>query len=785
MPEDGLSIRDGRQHDAAAGPVVIEDDDDDDDDEDGGTSGSVPAKRKRVPTVEKWANLTSRHYWIKRSPEARAMYLTSGHIYCSICSDCISVNTSGTPAKRHEEKKHLPTTPLMQQHIALCARLGIPETSNNIAIDAARSRTTAGGVSTTDVRFMFAEASAKVTQSQKAQVRAALTLHLGRYMPISNVRYVFTEEVLRCMLLLGPTTSVGKGGTVQRDVADGLQAMQAAIKLQAKGKYVTVILDAASTGLLHGSKPFAFLLYWAGLEKPLLADVLFAPVEAEVVSHRVVAEMIKTALKNLGIDPTTHLVGLAGDNASINPATAAALGVPHLKCIAHALHLVYQELIAPFRRFMAVTLGLSTLISAGGSEKRKQAFEGAKLSSSSLHCIFTRWASLHTMGVYVRENYQKISQVLMEHRAFDGDAIVEEEDRVGFRWDIPAAPATNPRAGGAAAIGKRSHDGEPIHPPRDSRRFKQSEIKAFFADPRTYLELLLLEDLGNKIQHLIRLSQMDSSLDFPSFIVELTKLRATLSACTFGAQGMVESAAGRATAAGVPVDDPAIIAEYAKTLDTACADAAIKFDAHVQVAIDRLGFRSLYDPSVKPTARSYSTGPLAAAAMGFIPDDPDWLTLLVEYNTYVNLYDSPSQVLPVKLPMGEFWAHPDVVKTLPKIALLGQWYGSYVTSSVAAERAFGVMRAIDVPNRRKMSLALLKHQMLSRYDKAGVDNHLLTTLAACTPPALSSLVAPLKGVTDVSAVDPLLVGEQPGGPASDASAGGGAGGSMSDIPDVV
>ena len=48
---------------------------------------------------------------------------------------------------------------------------------------------------------------------------------------------------------------------------------------------------------------------------------------------------------------------------------------------------------------------------------------------------------------------------------------------------------------------------------------------------------------------------------------------------------------------------------------------------------------------------------------------------------------------------------------------LGQWYCEYLSSSVAAERALGVMRAVEAPNRLSMSYEMWRTEMMHRMNK--------------------------------------------------------------------
>ncbi len=108
--------------------------------------------------------------------------------------------------------------------------------------------------------------------------------------------------------------------------------------------------------------------------------------------------------------------------------------------------------------------------------------------------------------------------------------------------------------------------------------------------------------------------------------------------------------------------------------------------------------------------------------------------------------------------MGRFWENETMISFYPRVAPLGRWYASYVSSSVAAERGFGVLRGIDLPNRRHMDHTLFRLQMLMRYDHEAVDDLFDRRMGLAKPPALRFTLgggdlydAPLSGGGSASA----------------------------------
>lgn len=126
-----------------------------------------------------------------------------------------------------------------------------------------------------------------------------------------------------------------------------------------------------------------------------------------------------------------------------------------------------------------------------------------------------------------------------------------------------------------------------------------------------------------------------------------------------------------------------------------------------------------------------------AKFLGSDPTDPEYYSLANEYNSYVAEYQRDSTQF-TTMTMTQLWEDPGIIRSYPRLAPLGRWYAAYVASSVAAERAFGVMRGIDIPNRNRMSETTFKHQMISRYDRARTTTVVREVITKATPPSATT-----------------------------------------------
>ena len=88
-------------------------------------------------------------------------------------------------------------------------------------------------------------------------------------------------------------------------------------------------------------------------------------------------------------------------------------------------------------------------------------------------------------------------------------------------------------------------------------------------------------------------------------------------------------------------------------------------------------------------------------------------SMIDEYDKYQS---SHSAITPEdkRLPTYAFWQkHSD---KYPSLAPVAMWHAEMAISSVSAERAFALMRNFEAPNRRSMSPARFRAEMLLRYN---------------------------------------------------------------------
>ena len=130
--------------------------------------------------------------------------------------------------------------------------------------------------------------------------------------------------------------------------------------------------------------------------QPILLDLIF---DCNTATKAVAN--IKEVCISYGIDISKQVTALVGDNAPLNDVIATALGLPRLRCIPHTLHMVFKKIVKRFKRYLAVTRTLSSVLRAcGGGTYRSEALQSAGLRSNRLRAVETRWDQLHAVVEY-------------------------------------------------------------------------------------------------------------------------------------------------------------------------------------------------------------------------------------------------------------------------------------------------------------------------------------------------------------------------------------------------
>lgn len=107
------------------------------------------------------------------------------------------------------------------------------------------------------------------------------------------------------------------------------------------------------------------------------------------------------------------------------------------------------------------------------------------------------------------------------------------------------------------------------------------------------------------------------------------------------------------------------------------------------------------------------------------------LEVAAEWRRYVHNWPDISSKAK-ELSAASFWSEAATKAEYPHLAKLGKWYADMPTSSVAAERAFGVMRTMESQLRCRMNAESVERELMAKVNAWLVTDMLGRAVASCT-----------------------------------------------------
>jgi hAT family C-terminal dimerisation region len=147
----------------------------------------------------------------------------------------------------------------------------------------------------------------------------------------------------------------------------------------------------------------------------------------------------------------------------------------------------------------------------------------------------------------------------------------------------------------------------------------------------------------------------------------------------------------------------------------------------------------MYDPRKVPHVPEPSVR--SAAAYGAISDlwHTNKFAIVGEFQRHRDSIAAMDPELRASLKPSEYWR--SVASDYPRLYRLGLWWSAVQTSSVAAERSFGVMRHIEADNRKSMGDDTWHAETFMRCNKWIADE--------VWKEAVASVPSPLSGVNTI------------------------------------
>ena len=247
----------------------------------------------------------------------------------------------------------------------------------------------------------------------------------------------------------------------------------------------------------------------------------------------------------------------------------------------------------------------------------------------------------------------------------------------------------------------------------------------------TELEIRIVKYLCHDLQMVLTLAGANPNELVHDIDLRLAALRGRLAASAAPyMQGVVLSAALKdCSFTFSAAEEAAALATYAPLIKEACDKALAQWDKFIPEAVEALTHRLRFDPKRKPTPLPVPKdglqyrAPDVAAFFGAIPGHTD-VECIAEWNEYVAIWDSFPAALK-DLGISCFWQDDRVLSRLANkgkhLAKYAVWYADRPTSSVAVERAFGVLRAMEQMTRLGMHDEMVELSFKSRVNSWVVD----------------------------------------------------------------
>ena len=747
----------------------------DQDEEGGGEDDGEPAaaggggkrKRSRSKTPEAWWAFFSSQPWVRKELVDKAAFFSATKtITCVWCA----IACSGS-SRMHNILAH---------------------TSSQGHITKAKSRQGQQGIQ----GALQQQALAVPSSAQKVKtLRGVLALSLmGRASKSAMVDFYSPQNLeLATYISSKAGSALGLPGThcvVDDSYNAAYELMMQEISDLCRGKFMSVLLDEGSTSFAGRSRPLAITLCMTGC-KPICMDLVWdyrraykLPEEDDdegwhplLLAGRAAAEdaaagaggagggaaalaappelpsvrlakHVRERLQYVGIGIDAQVTGVVSDSAPLMTAISRELGLPRFECLAHMLHDTSEAAAKPFKLYHLMTVGLNSVLTAGGGVNRDNALAAAGVVKTNCKCTRTRWGQVYEMADYLtafkvdpaqpgkipqgwKAPFEIVRKVMLADPSFQLGK--KKKGGAGAAAAAAAAAAEEVEEDGVDDVAVRIDAG-------GRRRLKDvmADVKRAFEvdvadkDRLFYapLEAAILRTMVPNINGLItKASANPDDMDF-SFPEDMAALKGELmAAARQGRQGIVLEKALPLFYKDLTEDEKEAALDVYAPLIKAGAEGALKvFTERVEPALVRLAHRWRFDPKREPQEVPVAGAQLKASDLeGFfgVARGQFNLGLEEEWDLYRSKWPTMSPRLK-RLGMGRFWEDAEVhdwfpTKAASQLVRLGRWYATLPTSNVASERVFGVVRGLEDDQRRSASEETVTIETLARCNSWLVD----------------------------------------------------------------
>jgi hypothetical protein len=497
---------------------------------------------------------------------------------------------------------------------------------------------------------------------------------------------------------LGVQLGVPSTIALDLDVADDL--IKAEIKRAVAGTSGAIVTDGAT---LKNEKVTAILYEAPALPVPVLLS-LVAPDDDGVYDAVKCAQDIRAVCDEYGIGLTSgQVVALAGDNVTFNAALSAALGIPHAKCLPHAIALTVKHGASQLTGMADLTVKAGGMITAGGTSKRVQELKDMGLDPEKMRTYPNRFGNDVNNANYRARNFTLVKQFHVSGATLpdkDADVVDDEELHDGLA-----------SLAGQAAASRQAYS-------------------AAHAHVMLWAYAIMYEDADSLIK-----ATSGQASSVPADIGDRLRFQRALYSRYSGkdgATGLINQAISQVESqTGKPytqAQKDAFVTKLVPLFQAAGKKALESWDKHIDPALKLLSRRFQYDPRIPPTI----AGDPPKEWFGALPEKYG-PKLLTEWAHYMAERASEEERRRVEYetkctaagedvePLFDLWSGFNVFKywegkrvIWPSLSAIALWWSAVPTSAIAAERSFAILRNIALPLRCAMTLASVQRELRMR-----------------------------------------------------------------------
>ena len=526
---------------------------------------------------------------------------------------------------------------------------------------------------------------------------------------------------------------IGIHGTMAADIPLALEDLHEKVRTIVKGVFGAIVIDSATTYFVGGASVHGILFVSSQLVSPLLIDAVV--VDESFVAERY-AEAIEAACGRFGISLDTQVTCIMGDNAYINDKIARLLNITLAKCIAHSLNLVSQDLTAEFQHCEDVTTVLVGIISAGGSKIRAKELKALGIKISAITAYKNRWSSIVAAAKYMMSpsdnnnhisNYEVIKEWFLkrcESAAKKAEKSVAR--KVPSNLEHGSKHATKTARKCPQVIAEET-EMKPLPKRTDECGIEKgiltnavcARLKNAFSTPTSMVELCIVCMLHEDIPALIKMASGNGDAVDASFLDAVKSLGISLESTAKLSRARLLVTECMTECHIQSEKTQSVHAMFTNKVINAAKAGYAKFLTHTSIACDLLQQRFRFDQRRHPVPLDLEpfdelSPETIKKFFGCLKEDAGF-RLVKEYDDYVATY--PLLTIEEKsMSPSQFWKSKlDKYKILSK---LGMWWAEVPTSSVAIERVFGVMRAMEDPQRCNLTVDNFKAELFFKINKA-------------------------------------------------------------------